>query len=141
MILYLDTSALVKLYVEEEHSLTVEQAVFEAEIVATHLIAYVEAQAAFARLFREGVISEEILENIQEDLKKDWAHYMKIGLNQGLLERASEFARAFALRAYDSVHLAAADLLLKTAKETVTFGCFDKKLNQAAKIIGFQLLN
>ena len=140
MILYLDTSALVKLYVEEEHSLTVEQAVFEAEIVATHLIAYVEAQAAFARLFREGVIPEEILENIQEDFKKDWSHYMKIGLNQGLLERVSDFAKAFALKAYDSIHLAAADLLLKTANEEVIFGCFDKKLNQAAKIIGLQVV-
>ena len=39
MILYLDTSALVKLYVEEEYSSTVEQAVSNAKIVATHLIA------------------------------------------------------------------------------------------------------
>ena len=56
MILYLDTSALVKLYVEEENSSTVEHMVSKARIVATHLIAYVEAQAAFARLQREGVI-------------------------------------------------------------------------------------
>ncbi len=141
MILYLDTSALVKLYVEEENSSTVEHAVSKAKIVATHLIAYVEAHAAFARLCREGVISEEMLENIQADFEKDWPHYMKIGLNQSLLERASDFAKAFALKAYDSVHLSAADLLLKKANEEVIFGCFDKKLNQAAKIIGFQLLS
>ena len=57
------------------------------------------------------------------------------------LKRASDFAKAFALKAYDSVHLAAADLLLKKANEEVIFGCFDKKLNQAAKIIGFPLLS
>ena len=140
MILYLDTSALVKLYVEEEHSFVVAQAVSEAEIVATHLIAYVEAQATFARLVREGIISEGEWENIQEAFKKDWFYYMKMGINQNLLERASEFAKAFALKAYDSVHLAAADLLLKTTRESIVFGCFDKKLNQAAKIIGFGLI-
>ncbi|AEH45430.1 hypothetical protein Thein_1569 [Thermodesulfatator indicus DSM 15286] len=127
---------LVKLYVKEEHSLTVEQAVFEAEIVATHLIAYVEVQAAFARLFREGVISEEILENIQEDFKKDWPHYMKIGLNQSLLERASDFAKAFALKAYDSIHLAVIDLLLKTAKDK---DCFVHNDNAICRL--FKLFN
>jgi predicted nucleic acid-binding protein len=140
VILYLDTSALVKLYVEEEYSSTVEQAVSNAEIVATHLIAYVEAQAAFARLIREGVISEEAWENIQKDFKKDWPCYMKIGINQSLLEQASKFAKAFGLRAYDSVHLAAAELLLKATREDIIFGCFDKKLNQAARIIGFTIL-
>lgn len=99
MILYLDTSALVKLYVEEEHSFVVEQAVSEAEIVATHLIAYVEAQVTFTRLVREDIISEGEWENIQEAFKKDWFYYMKMGINQNLLERASEFAKAFALKA------------------------------------------
>ncbi len=31
------------------------------------IIAYVEAQAAFARLSRENIISEEILEDLQTD--------------------------------------------------------------------------
>ncbi len=64
---------------------------------------------------------------------------LKIGLDQNLLERASELAKAFALKAYDSLHLAAADFLLKRLKEEVIFGCFDKKLNHTAKIIGFSL--
>jgi predicted nucleic acid-binding protein len=141
VILYLDTSALVKLYVEEEYSSVVEQAVSDARIVATHLIAYVEVHSAFARLVREGVISEEVRENILKSFRKDWPYYMKIGINQSLLERASEFVKVFDLKAYDSVHLAAADLLLKTTREDIIFGCFDKKLNKAAKIIGFKLLS
>jgi len=46
--LYLDTSALVKLYVEEEGSATVREAIARAGTVATTVIAYVEAYAAFA---------------------------------------------------------------------------------------------
>jgi antitoxin (DNA-binding transcriptional repressor) of toxin-antitoxin stability system len=52
--LYLDTSALVKLYVDEEGALAVRHAVDQAELVATSAIAYAEARAAFARRHWEG---------------------------------------------------------------------------------------
>ncbi len=48
MILYLDTSALVKLYVSEEGSEIVRGAVESAGRVATSRIAYAEARAALA---------------------------------------------------------------------------------------------
>jgi uncharacterized protein with PIN domain len=49
MMLYLDTSALVKLYVDEPLSQELSAALDEAEAVATSLLAYAEARAAFAR--------------------------------------------------------------------------------------------
>jgi len=42
MILYLDTSALVKLFVEEAHSARVRKTVSAAQLTVTHAIAYVE---------------------------------------------------------------------------------------------------
>ena len=59
LILYLDTSALVKLYAEEEGTETVELAVDEAEAVATSVVAYAEARAALARKLRDDVFSPE----------------------------------------------------------------------------------
>ena len=53
MILYLDTSSLVKLYVEEPGSPGVRAIVDEAEVVATSVVACAEAAAAFARRKRE----------------------------------------------------------------------------------------
>ena len=47
--LYLDTSALVKLYVEEEGRETVFEAVEGADRVATSTVAYAESRAAFDR--------------------------------------------------------------------------------------------
>ena len=46
MILYLDTSALVKVYVTEPFREPVVSAMQEAEAVASHRLAYVEAHAA-----------------------------------------------------------------------------------------------
>ena len=46
MILYLDTSAVVKLYADEIGSDQVRAGIAEAKVRATHLIAYAETLAA-----------------------------------------------------------------------------------------------
>ncbi|MBE9540835.1 MAG: type II toxin-antitoxin system VapC family toxin, partial [Proteobacteria bacterium] len=53
MVIYLDTSSLVKLYVEEEDSSKVADLVRSSKVIATSLIAYAEARSAFARRYRE----------------------------------------------------------------------------------------
>ena len=57
MILYLDTSSLVKLYVEEEKSSKVVDLVRSSKVTGTSLVAYAEARAAFARRFRENAFT------------------------------------------------------------------------------------
>jgi len=141
MILYLDTSALVKAYAEEEHSSQVLQSMKSASASASHRIAYVEARAAFARLLHEHVLNESEWEILKGEFLIDWENYLQIGTTQSLLERAGELAEAFALRAYDSVHLAAAQLLHENSEEAIIFACYDQRLNQAAGILGLDLLS
>lgn len=140
MILYLDTSALLKMYVKEIHSSVVHNAVSDADTVATHKVTFVEAHSAFARLLREKILKAEAHDALKKTFLNDWGNYFRIGLDSFLIQSASEFAEAFALRAYDSVHLAAASCLFKQKKEKIMFASFDHKLNQAAKILGFDLL-
>lgn len=137
MILYLDTSALVKAYVTESGSSDVLKLMEESEIVASHYIAFVEALAAFARIKREEKISLKDYEVIKNSFTQDWENYLRIETTQPLVQRAADFAEAFALRAYDSVHLAAADLLLKQTREIIIFSCFDHQLKKAAHVLGF----
>ncbi len=54
MILYLDTSSLLKLFVLESGTEEVQARVEGAGVVATSIIAYPEAHAALARRQREG---------------------------------------------------------------------------------------
>ncbi len=141
MILYLDTSALVKLYVSEAGTEEVMAAVTRAQAVASHDIAYVEAHAALARLLRESAVTESVHAGIKREFREDWAQLMRLELTAALADRAAEFAEAFALRAYDSIHLAAADHLHRHAVTPVTFACFDRRLNRAAGVLGLTLLS
>jgi len=140
MILYLDTSALVKAYVREKSSKEIILAMQNCDPVATHLIAFVEAHAAFSRLIREKKINQKEHESIKSAFINDWENYMQIENNKQLLEQAADFSDAFSLRAYDSMHLAAATLLFRQSKQPLLFACFDQHLNKAAKILGLDLL-
>jgi len=54
LILYLDTTSLVKLYVTESHSGLVRARAEEAEILATCRVAYPEMMSALNRRFKSG---------------------------------------------------------------------------------------
>lgn len=140
VILYLDTSALVKIYVEESYSDVVISAIAQADIVAAHVISYVEAHAAFARLQRERIFTNEQFERVKREFVEDWEAYFQIPFTQPLMLRSAEIAEICALRAYDSVHLAAADILFKQSQQSVIFASFDQRLNQAASQLCLQLL-
>lgn len=68
--------------------------------------------------------------------RTDWPRYVVVEVTQALLELASEYADTFALRAYDSVQLAAARTLQDMAGEEIQFACFDTRLGKSARILG-----
>ncbi len=141
MILYLDTSAFVKLFINEPGSKQVQGAVQRAADCYTHLITYVEIRAALAKALRVGRETEEGLELHRSELEIMWRSVNVISPNETLIHRAAELAEQFGLRAYDSVHLAAADVIRTVAGEAeFTFAVFDTALRDAAKALGIGLL-
>jgi predicted nucleic acid-binding protein len=131
--LYLDTSALVKLYVEETGSSIVREAVEEAEAVASSIIAYVEARAAFARRQRERTITLPAYKRLLRDFEADWRRYLVIEATELLVRRAAELAETHRLRAYDSIHLASASILKENLNDSVSFTSWDSQLQAAAR--------
>jgi hypothetical protein len=69
-----------------------------------------------------------------------WHGFVIADITQPLVERAGVFAEAFALRGYDSVQLAAAHQLHEQFALPLTFACFDRRLNQAAKLLQLEVL-
>ncbi|MBI3975295.1 MAG: type II toxin-antitoxin system VapC family toxin [Armatimonadetes bacterium] len=139
MNLYLETSALVKLYVEERGRTVVVKAVNEAEIVATSMVAYVEARAAFARRCRGGVLAPAEYRRSVRDLDGDWSRYLRFEVAEALVRAAGRLAERYRLRAYDAVHLASA-LVMRDQLGEVNFACWDSGLNAAARRAGLTLL-
>jgi hypothetical protein len=78
--LYLDTSSLVKLYIEQSGSDEVRQDLGDAEVGATSLVAYAEARAAFARLRREGSMTAVAFRAVKRDFDADWSKYLVVEL-------------------------------------------------------------
>ncbi len=138
MFLYLDTSSLVKLYVEEEGSEQVALLVESASYCATSIIAYAEARAAFARRFREQAFTLEDFQHFKLVLEKDWSRYVVLTLDFSLVTQAGELAEKHALRGFVSIHLASAISLRDHVASPVVFSAWDARLLCAAKAEGLE---
>ena len=135
MNLYLDTSSLVKLYVEEEGSDGVRLLVGEAEWVASSVLSYPEGRSAFARQVREDRLSPEGQKQAREDLDRDWSHLVVLDLVEPIWRQAAVLAETHALRALDSLHLASYLFLVQqNPSASIRFSCFDERLSQAARL-------
>jgi len=136
LILFCDTSALVKLYIAEDASREIRELAGRATVVAVSRIAWAEMMAAVARRARESTSDAQTLETVRKRLRADWPHYAVVELTQAIVELAGDYADTFALRACDSVQLAAARSLQELAGEEVQFACFDTRLCKAARTLG-----
>lgn len=79
MILYLDTSAFLKLYLEEPESSRVHKAISEANAVCAHVIAYTEMRAGLARAVKHKRLSPDELAHQVERFEKDWETLRVLG--------------------------------------------------------------
>ena len=140
MILFCDTSALVKLYIKEEFSDALRTLAGSAAAIAVCRIAWAEAMAALARRLRESPRDAKAIEAVRARLHADWPRYAIVEITQPLVELAGEYADTFALRGYDSVQLAAARILQEAASEDLHFAGFDTRLQKSAKVLGMMTL-
>lgn len=132
MIVYLDTSALVKLYVAETGQELVLERVRSANQIATALITYVEMFAALARLEKERRITAAGFSMLAEQFEANWTSCWTVELTRSVIQRAAVLARRHGLRGYDAVQLASA-LELRGGEAKVEFLSFDARLNAGAR--------
>ena len=132
MILYLDTSALVKRYVEEVQTDIVIEKWREADEVVTSSVAYAEAMAAFQRKSRETPVVGDLIEQIAHDLREDWNSFIRIPVNDQLNPYIDQAIASHPLRRFDAIHLASAMIMHQKFQSDLLFLCFDQQLNRAA---------
>ena len=136
MILYLDTSAWLKLYVNERGTQEVVAAIQSAELVGISRIAYAEARAALARVLREKRTTHAEHRKRIAALDADYAKLLKVEVSEDVVRQAGDLAESHALRGFDAIQLASARWLARKTRKPVRLLAFDERVNAAAHALG-----
>jgi uncharacterized protein len=137
-VIYLDTSALIKLVVLEPNT-DLAWGLVSADEVATSRITWAEARAALARRERDAPASAENWRQARSHLGDLWRRFKIIEVTQPVVVLAGDYAETFALRGFDAVHLASADMAKRASPGAWTFLSFDIRLNRGAKLLGLNV--
>jgi predicted nucleic acid-binding protein len=138
VILYLDSSSLVKIYLEEAESDLVREWVGAAEAIATSRVAYPETLSAFTRRRQQGDLDSHAFDLLRESLDSDWTRFVLMPVKE---RRAGALAVRHVLRGFDAIHLAAvSDLREVLTGDRVVFSSFDGRLLRAARAEGVAVL-
>lgn len=138
----LDSSALVKCYVDESGTESVRERVARSERVCVSRLAQVEVTSALVRRARrvgvDAAIVAAALGAFESDLRQ---RYTVIELSAAVVARAVDLTRTHALRAADALQLACALLAPTTddvADRLLLLSC-DQELNAAAQAEGIEV--
>ena len=126
MSLYVDTSALLKLYVDEAESDACEAALEGAPTWVTGRHTLVETRRNLARLL-EGEAHRDAV----EAFAVDWRRFEVIELDVVVCEAAAELAERTGVRTLDALHLGAA-----LVAEVETLMTYDQRLAEGARVEG-----
>ncbi len=150
--LYLDSSALVKRYVQEEGSKAVTSRFDRGETIYTSVLSFAEVHAAIARKYRNGELSINQKKKLIDEFQADWLFSLNIlELTTITMIALPSLCEQYFLKAGDAVQLSAAfwlkDAIRVRAKgfeesgNFVEFGVSDRQLGKAALKCGFQVFN
>ena len=141
MICYFDTSALVKLYVEEEGSELVADYSRKCIFIATSKVAYAEARAAFARAGREGILDTQAYRDVVANFNEDWTSYFALEVSDSVLQRVDTLVDKYPIRGFDALHLASSIILSRRLDgEKLLVACWDARLWDYYLQEGFSLI-
>ena len=139
MMLYLDTSALVKRYIYESGSELVNNLFSDALSIATGMISRAETAAAFAKAARIGILDREHAWKALQEFRAEWSDYIRLPVSDATVVKGDQLAWELNLRGYDSIHLAIALSWEDTLREEVQLVTFDRQLWEAAQKVGLKV--
>lgn len=133
MIVYLDTSAVVPLLVEEAGTAACRRLWDDADDVLTNRLTYVEAAAALAQARRLGRLTPDAHRSAVAGLDELWPQVAVVEIDADLVRLAADLADRCDLRGYDAVHCASGAIL---AADDVVAAAGDRRLLDAWAALG-----
>lgn len=98
-----------------------------------------ECHAALARGTRDQRLTRDQLAAAVAEVDRRWVDLSVVELDSAVAVHAGGLARDQGLRAADAIHLASA-LAVEAEPREVTFACWDRRLWNAARALGFLLV-
>jgi hypothetical protein len=143
---FLDSSALLKRYLEEENSERIREATDPKKGKAIYIAQTtgVEVIATFARASKRfNRLSPVDAEKLKHDFIFDEVEqYIVVSITSDVMQEAQALADNYALRGYDAIQLASAKALERALREQGAFHILisgDDELNEAAEAEGLKV--
>ena len=135
-LIYFDSSALVKLLVQEEGSDLAAELWDGCDAALASRLAYPEVCAALAAADRNHDLSQDDLDVAEQAWERYWASVRPVELTAAVERQAGQLARTHALRGADAVHLASA---LALADPDLVIAAWDRRLHAGAATAGLHV--
>jgi predicted nucleic acid-binding protein len=154
-VLYVDSSALLKHYVQEVGTVALNAKLQEHSRYTPGVlisdIGYAEVLATFARRLRENSSLVSETNRLEAEFQYDWLFRLsRVELDVGVLGYINELVRRNPLRGADAIHIASAlwlrDTLKLDSKMRLTggpliFATSDNQLKNAARMVGLDVFD
>lgn len=131
MIAYFDTSAFLKLVLDEPGSERARELWRLSRVAVSSVLLYAECRAGLAMAHRVGRLSD--VAQARKGVDDLWAKVHSVIADGRLVCRAGELAEEFRLRGYDAVHLASAEWV---RGPDLIFVSADRRQGEAAAALG-----
>jgi uncharacterized protein len=135
-IVYFDSSAFVKLLVEEAGSELAADLWDGSDAAVASRLAYPEVRAALAAAARNHDLADHDLDAAEKAWDDYWAATRPVELTAAVEQQAGQLARAQALRGADAVHLASA---LAIGDPELVLAVWDRRLHAGARAAGLRV--
>lgn len=141
---YLDASAWVKRYYQEEGTVYVQNLFTGNQTIACASLDMIEVMATLSRKYKAHEITISQFKKKAQELENDWSGFIQIQMTSETVDMAKELAKKLALRGSDAVHLSSALLLQRRfteKKDRLIVVASDYELKEAAKSSGLLIID
>lgn len=137
MNLFIDTSALIKNYIEEKGSTGLSDLMYQADEIFISLVTPIECIATIRRILVDKRITEDMYRTLKDEIFYD-IKYFQVLDNKNALQYCEPIIDRYQLKTLDSIQLSSA---LYVKDKIMTFVCCDNKLNKAAEAEKLEIIN
>jgi uncharacterized protein len=139
MIIYLDSSVLVKKYFSEIGSEIILKLWNDNTHFAISQVGFSEILGTINKKQKVDRFSDKIKNRVISNFLEDWDQMIKVNVDNSVKNDLLHIHSKYLLRGFDAIHLVSAKIIFKELEEESLFLCADDNLAKAAKKDGMSI--